>query len=1463
MLSDESSVKLQTINQLLSDYESSILIDCANVTGSFSDVDSPQYSHMSHLQENPLIERTRRVQNASPTPSVSSKCDDNEVFIEEEFWEKLEGVNLDTFNGIDAELSLYGETRHLCNVLNFLRTSADDYPAEFFLQPPNILESLVDILYKVANEHSRQIVKLIRFIINGLKGRCLESLKSARKQEQNLVSIKKHINNILTMLTNYFERFHDSFNPAFFKENQNVLNEVYLLLFDIAEFIVQTQNACEIYLNELMNMMGKVAKDLRLFYVTADDDHKRMIRLHYMVCIYIINALISSIDTSNISAYYNNNIWEFECDVALLDIPLKVAHSGIYSLIMRNRKEVIKADEDLTLLLNCQKSWKSVVEIFQDWEKMSDEAIVFKGLEAIDTIRIHKSLDLVNLLMVAIQNCSISFGNQDLKEAAEEIFLRLLSIDVPDVRRRVYAIASKSIQKQMEDGFGDQIDASLCSIIGIPVTTEVVTEILCFGFTDSDGEIMRNARKILFALLRSKVIFKNHWQQILNVMKPILPLMTCMISINEKMGFFTFDVYHQHSGFDDAELNEAFARFLYCNHPRARIMAKTKLLQNLQLDEELIEVVPNDFCHIPTQKATDLPITNATLGYDEDAYKTTHEVLKTMNRSDGDLVQSVLLQLSILMNSKALCQKSHDDNVWVYFMAPLDMGFPESKIIRKLSVDILLKWTLVIPTFRGYLAHEPKVLKFLVKTLIFFQDDDHIKKQSSSLMFLLLFNDFIVTTEKIISMPQLLSTLGCPFKSEYHWTESPFNKITHLEQLFEVLESNQEAADIREVSHKFLKFSFALEWFKTERKFVEMRNFTSDSFYQNLSPKTLKIGEKLELTESDFTCVKQSVSKQILASLCRQLDNSTMVSHAQELVYEAQVLLMIPVVYEEGFAELVDKRIERFTVYSAVNPQQKMFTSFLQIYQQIMKNLKDERIVNVFNKRFISSILMSNISISEEAYVEGLNVINCVVKLCMHRSTMMDLLIKTFEREHKVFLPSRIVEKLMDHLFNEIMKDGKWHEAGKRPIVKSILIIVRNVLNIMPIHLDDAYLNVLYDKLVMILLPIYRSHFNHIRASTPLHIHSSMIKIIFAILLKIASTVKQLNLKPEHFKSLNFWSFNDMKKNKSLSLLIIAELTKKKEGYDSFVKGYHEMNGTMLFDVVAGSLLRPIQNINGSMLDQKALVVVMANILDHDYFCANVLNCITLTIEKLLECGNLSAVAFIIRKMVQIDFPNTVEIVIEREIVRKFLSCPITNTEPKAYQLIAELFETIIVCFKHKPLKEHVSEIVINESNPKFMKMFIDSKGLNNAVFKRFNNDAFNMLLILMNSEVGLMKICQALDQPRIIDRMMFASHDNMRITNPHNELMFQLGFWNSLLSTSDKFNSPVIDLISTHMVDVASGAFVFMNPPEADEKFKQSFGTILEKKFSCVSFAVDLLFLQVVSIFDFVYSSKFSAECE
>lgn len=1411
----EITAKVQQIVRLLTEYESGILSDITNTNSFSSGLASGQSSSSISVQENNVLPRATS-DGAKPS----------------NFWEKLEKLNLDIFVELGGELSLFKEPEHFSSALAFLSTSIDDFPPEFFLQSPHILQSLLDIVRQAPTESARKVVQMIRSIVNGLKDRCLEAPAWASEPDENIGSVKKHINNILRMLASFFERFHSDFSPLYFAQHQEVLNEIYRLLFDLARFISRTQNACEIFLNELLNSMAKIAKDLRTSYAATRSD-SGWIRLHYISVIYIINVLVTTVDTNNISAYCENNLWAFESDVALLDGPLKISHSKVYSLVWANREGYIKDDKDLMQLLNINECWKPSVELFQRWERMTGDEIIFKGLEAIDTIRMHRSAELVKLLLNTIKKCARHFSeNVKLREAAEEIYLRLLSIEAPEIRKQVYNIASSYVRERfLEDECPE--DASLCDIIGIPLTTEIVTEIVCFSSIDDDEEIRNNSRLILNSLLRAKVTFKNHWPTILNVMKPILPLMTAMFDIDTKMGWFVVDLHHQHSGFNQLELDQGFARFLFSGNARARLLAKTKILQQLDVDDQMSQIVPDDFCILPAASVVALQMPRAAISYDREAYESICQALREADRSNIDLMQTILVQLNSMMESRSLCQQSHDDNIWVFFLASLDMGFPNSIPIRDLTLKILYKWVVCISTFRDYLAHEPSVLNFLINTLVEYQNEEAVKKYATWLLFILLFSDFVVITETSISLPAFLDVMRCPFKFNHHWTESPFNKISALEHLDEKVENDDDAPEIREIYQKYIKFNFALEWFQTVDRLVSMKKFGSQSYYENLSSNTFEVCSRLQISAADITQIRQTISKAILEDLGSRLDKTESIQEAQSIILQIQTLLIMPITSEEELAEQIHSRIERLLVYDILSTsQQKMFTGFLQIYQRIVGSLKNESIVRIATKKFFIEFIMGNVQFAVEPLIEGLNLLRLIITLCFKRPDLASMLIKAFEKLEKVHLPTRLLEKLANFLFSTVMRDDKWHEAGRRPIVKVILTTMRTVLNAMPTQLDDAYLTNLFHQLLGVPMRLYSMHREHIKSSHPLHINSSIAKQIFAVMLSIASRVDGLELRADRFQQFTLWATQHGKKYKALLWMIVAQLTKKKEGLLSFAKVYQDTMNINLFDDLTFLLLDP--NMMLSRVDQKAIVTVIGNILN---FAPESTGCprnLEKIVVKLLQSNNINALSFLVKKLIQNDHQK-IEIVVQHNLIAKLLDFKIAA---EAYQSITERLETVLTSYMHASLKQHVAEQISNADSVKFVFLMLDSRLVNESFFKRFARAAFNIILIMIKSEAGMLRFSQMLQRPRNIEQLILTSHEILRVSNPYSEIMFQLGFWNSLIDKTAAYNSPALDLIILHHLST-------------------------EKQQNHVRYGIDLLFTQIVSIFESSFASKHSAECE
>lgn len=1191
---EESSAKLQNIEDLLKKFEYGLLIDVANETGSFLDYHPVPTTSSEQASENSFIDRMQKLM-ISPSHRSSSNCDqeekddiDNKQY---EFWVNLDGLNLETFNFIDSQLLLYNDEKHLKNVLKFLKVTISDYPAEFFLQPPNVLETFIDILPKVRTEIALEVLKFIHFIINGLKARYIE----ANKQNQQYMPIKKHMNKVIQMFTNIFETFNDNCIDIDLDLQQQRLNAIYLILFDMVDLVENTEDVCDIYLNELLNMMAKVVREFRLIYSKAESSAENY-RLNYIVLIYLINAFVSRIDVENITKYSDNNLWEFESDLALLDWTLFYSHKQIYKLIKNNRIEVLKEDKDMNLLLNIEATWKPVVDLFQNWETMTDENIIYRGLKCLDTIRIHKSQELIELLFKTIERSADKFNVMNrLRKAAEEIVLRLLSNEMLEIRLKAYAIARDCIQKKMSDDQDEKLkNADLCTVIGIPITTEIVTEVLCFGYCDENQEIYKHAKLILFALLRAKVVFPNHWAKILESIRPVLPLVPCLFKTDQKLGFFSFDVFHEHSGFDENELNQAFVRFLFCTHPKAREMAKMKLLENLHVPEfthDFIEIVPDSFCVLQESQVGDLQMPDKSVKFNTESYETVKNVLSALNTNEElDVLQSVLLQLSVQMNSSELCRLSHNDNLWVYFMANLDMGHPNNPIIRKLVINILYKWVVTISSFRIYLSNEPAVLKFLINTLIYFQDDLQIKTQASSLLFLLAFSDFIVTNETTISLPKFLKCIQYPFKFDVHWIESPFNKVTQLEWLFEALEIKNENMDVQEITLRHLRFTFGAAWFCKSPLYIVMSKLTPELYYKNLSNNALKLPEYLMLNEKDNALKRDTALNHITVTICKAFETIKTVRDLERQISKISCVSMVPNMFINSFAVELLKRMGRFVQYARdhAEVQKTMLVKCIELYQNILLPwMSTETIVDMLLRNPFYGAFKKNGITDENVYIQVLHFINAVVKECESRDGLTDAIIKSFNNTHKIHFPSNLIEKLCEHLFDVAMKDKSWNDVTKVPSVKAIYTLIRHVLRIMPIELDEKFVNEIFGKFIGASREFLKTKKKNGKTG---FLNTFVINQIFAAVEALTSLKYNFTVKDEHYSTLFLWIKECDKVDKALIWLIIGNLTRVKESFDKFCKGFKNELDFTLFDMI---LERIFVDDPKSNYEQKGLALVI------------------------------------------------------------------------------------------------------------------------------------------------------------------------------------------------------------------------------------------------------------------------------
>lgn len=1458
LIPEQAQFKLLTIEQLLEDFEAESLINVASDSGSFLPVDNGQ--NPKEPIESHFLDRLKKLEIISPTSSaVFIDCDDG-IEVYSDNWIKLRGKDLEVFNKLDHELLVYNNQETFKKALCFLLASIQDYPPEFFLQPPNMLETLMDILWKVPTHNGVEIIKIMHFILNGLKDRWIES----KSKKSCYIPIKKHMNKIIQIFTVYFERFHDEFdNTHLVTSKQEILNAIYNLLFDMVGFIKESQDFCEIFLNELMNMMAKVVKDFRI----ADSKSSLLCcRINYLVLLYLINAFLSSVDTSNILQFCLNNVWEYECDIALLDFRLKTKHEKIYSLIMKNRIEVIKEDRDLELLLNIETLWKPAVQCFQNYEKLSEKYIIENASKAIDVIRILKNPNFVDVVFKAIFDSSYRFHvDTNLKNESEAIFLRLLSIDSPEIKLRTYKLSRESIQKRISEDANNPKEVDLCSVVGFPCNTEIITEIICFGLLDNDMELQKHATMILFAILRGKVIFPNHWEVILEVLRPVLAMMPCLFAKEPKLGFFAFDIYNQHSGFSKDELNQAYARFLFCTHPNPREMAKRKLLENLEeYKSDFIEIVPDNFCILNQDQISELSIPERHLGYDREAYQTTAQLLKSEStHSDPEILKSILLRLSVLMNSAKLCQESHDDNLWIYFMASLDMNFPRNLIIRKLTINILYKWAITIPSFRIYLANEPKALQFIINTLIYYQDEPSIKKQASTFLFLILFSDFVVVNDNVTSLPNILSTLECPFRFSKHWEESPFNKISQIEWLYESMEKDDDRdSDIREITQKYFKFTFSNAWQQSS-----LCDFNGN-FYGNKN--ALKVPEKILLNEKEFKELKEFSIPFIVESLTNTLANLTTTGEMTRLIQQVICALLLPNMNIEKLSPNLDKHLIGCGSYKAnySKPRKVMFIKLMELYEHIIPFLSESRIVGILRDDSVHSILFSSQLIEDqEVLIQVLKLTNTIIKLCKDKKDLPNKIIKRYNDEAKVNFSSHLIEKLITNFIENFVKCRLLHDVQALPVIKMILTTIKNTLNYFPMVLDEPFINAAFHNLLTTTKVLLRpsSTFNDNSLKNVTHCNTHVVYLMHSIIERLASLSCQINLKPDNFNMIFLWISDHERRDNSMIWKIVALLTKKNQHCINFCKGFEEEMKMSFYDIVFQIITNNEKKFSSNERNAQALVI--GNLLDH--ICESNMrelgmkNCRKTAMEIKEDLArifidqkpnNIDAICFLIKKMLNnnmmyvnnVNIYNVTEIVKHKRLVEFLIKNSIEN------------LDTVVDCYRYKELEKYTLDILCGIKDETLYHLISKLRcpyEKSPQYSKRINKNLLGIIFILLQSKDGHEKAYKVISKDQAtFNIFVMIIFNGMQSENPFGEIMFHLGMLYSLLNHENEFfSNQVSNLVSGDSLNVVGENFA---------KFENnSLESFVKNNLKNVQYAVELFMLQIIALFDNIDSMRFNSE--
>lgn len=579
------------------------------------------------------------------------------------------------------------------------------------------------------------------------------------------------------------------------------------------------------------------------------------------------------------------------------------------------------------------------------------------------------------------------------------------------------------------------------------------------------------------------------------------------------------------------------------------------------------------------------------------------------------------------------------------------------------------------------------------------------------------------------------------------------------------------------------------------------------------------------------------------------------------LIHHITCSLILPNMFIASFAEGLEKRMKRATHYwdNQSEFHKYMLIKCLELYQKLIPFLSDDKIVGILSGDPLIGIFGRGIISDENVYIQILRLISSIVKLCENRKELKDVIVKSFNSTHKMHFPSSLVEKLCENLFEVTMKDKSWNDVTKFPSVKIIFTIMRNVLKLMPVELDEKYVNEFFTKLL-------HSSRSFLKSNKKSLMNTHLVNQIFGIIEILTSLNYTFHLKDEQYSTLFLWIKDSDKVEKALIWMIIGNLTRKKVCFDKFCEGFKDELNLSLFDLLEE---RVVAEDVKSHYEQKAIAYLIENFLDHT---ANKSEPNDRMNQKLLKLISKffnqkpifhDILSFLVKKMIQNKIPETAKIVKQRRIIEYVLYNKIDN------------LDMVTFCYSYDELKEHVADVIVNIQDKRVVELIerlhnatdLESiKTMKSEKFKQINHSVLNILSILMSSNNGIQKLSKILRIPNLFESFVMAVFGGLKITNPSSEILFHLKFLNNLLSAYTAIMKG--DLSSTVFgsceIEIKHNKQFLKIPEEIGSEFvTRTENCIFEGNFQRIKYACDLFLLQIIKILNYPDFSKQSTECK
>lgn len=355
----------------------------------------------------------------------------------------------------------------LRDCLLHVTAKTDDFPVEFFMVPPYLISSVLNLLSKTSNL-TEECIELISLFLKSLSLRMdvLKLPSASRYSHKNDCNTRNQLkvsSVVSIILITVLEKIDESLAD----DNYSILNLLKLIM----KLTTSFPRSCKIDYMRLFQKMLKILRSYRkrIFCST----NALNIRLSYFLVLCASSKIIPFVN-----GYSDSDVKELK--TAIFDQPL---HEQ-FPEIIQHLSSKIHINPELSNFLNIKDCFSPIVEILQSKDKIPRDELILIGYELLQTVSIVESLALTQLLFKTIRGSLIVLTlNSELKTCALKIIHRLLSCASSRIRIHFYSQVNACVKESfalLMERESNQINLLKHGIFGMYIFIKTYYALRCF-----------------------------------------------------------------------------------------------------------------------------------------------------------------------------------------------------------------------------------------------------------------------------------------------------------------------------------------------------------------------------------------------------------------------------------------------------------------------------------------------------------------------------------------------------------------------------------------------------------------------------------------------------------------------------------------------------------------------------------------------------------------------------------------------------------------------------------------------------------------------------------------------------------------------------------------------------------------------------------------------------------------------